>query len=49
VSTPTIVPGGAFWATVKLLIVIVMASPVSQRADTAAFLFHGKQPSALCL
>ena len=30
VSTPTIVPAGAFWATVKLLIVIVIISPVAQ-------------------
>jgi hypothetical protein len=36
VRTPTVVPAGAFWATVKLLIAIVMTSPVWQRADTAA-------------
>src|SRR6516165_4641374 len=41
VSTPTVVPTGAFWATVKLLIAIVMTSPVWQRADTAASLSTG--------
>lgn len=46
VSTPTIVPAGAFWATVKLLIVIVMTSPVGNRADTAASLFRRKLSAA---
>jgi hypothetical protein len=34
VSTPTTVPAGALAAVVKLLIVIVMTSPVCNRADT---------------
>ena len=42
VSTPTIVPEGAFSATVKLLIVIVMTSPVWQRTDAAASLLNGE-------
>jgi hypothetical protein len=49
VSVPTIVPAGAFWATVKLLIVIVMTSPVCNRADMAASLSTGNSPSALPL
>src|SRR6516165_1343506 len=40
VSTPTTVPAGALAATVKLLIVIVMTSPVWQRGDTGAPLSH---------
>jgi hypothetical protein len=47
VSTPTTVPAGAFWATVKLLIVIVMSSPVSEPIGSR--LLHERQPSARCL
>jgi hypothetical protein len=40
VSTPTIVPAGALEATVKLLIVIVMSSPVCNEAIRARHCCH---------
>jgi hypothetical protein len=52
VSTPTIVPVGAFWATVKLLIVIVMnlsGGAVSLCENECRFLKQGNgRPFAEC-